>query len=179
MSAYGFEYEHAKHDGAQFLFKAAPVEVMATDGHVSGLKLVLTHVVNGKAEPVMGSEWVEPCDLVLKAVGQEKQVKLLRGLFPELVISDRGVIAHDPLTGQTNVPHLFVGGDCGNGGREVVNAVGEGKKAAHGIHVFLTGQTFGPPVQPSRLGAKQGATGSGLMAPIRAHELEEALSRKL
>ncbi len=179
MSAYGFEYEHAKHDGAQFLFKAAPVEVMATDGHVSGLKLVLTHVVNGKAEPVMGSEWVEPCDLVLKAVGQEKQVKMLRALFPELVINDRGVIAHDPLTGQTNVPHVFVGGDCGNGGREVVNAVGEGKKAAHGIHLFLTGQTFGPPVQPSRLGAKQGATGSGLLAPIRAHELEEALSRKL
>ncbi len=175
MSAYDFEYAHAKDDGAQFVFHALPVEVVATNGHVSGLKLIRTRLVGGRVEPIPGTEFVEPCDMVLKAVGQEKQVKMLRSLFPELVIDDRGVIAHDPLTGQTNVPHLFVGGDCGNGGREVVNAVGEGKKAAHGIHVFLTGRTYGPPVQPSRLGAKQGASGSGLLAPIRAHELEAAL----
>ena len=177
MSAYDFEYEHAKHDGAQFLFKAAPVEIIAVDGHVSGLKLVLTHLVNGRAEPTLGSEWIEPCDLVLKAVGQGKQVKLLTELFPSLSVDARGVIAHDPLTGRTNVPHLFTGGDCGNGGREVVNAVGEGKKAAHGIHAFLTREKAGLPVQPSRLGAKQGPTGSGLLAPIRAHELEAALKR--
>ena len=177
MSAYDFEYAHAKDDGAQFIFHALPVEVVATNGHVSGLKLIRTRLASGKIEPIPGTEFVEPCDMVLKAVGQEKQVKMLRALFPDLVIDDRGVIAHDPLTGQTNVPHLFVGGDCGNGGREVVNAVGEGKKAAHGIHLFLTGQTFGPPVQPSRLGAKQGATGSGLLSPIRAHELEAALKR--
>ena len=177
MSAYGFEYEHAKHDGAQFLFKAAPVEIIATDGHVSGLKLVLTHLVHGRAEPTLGSEWTEPCDLVLKAVGQEKQVRLLKELFPGLDIDARGVIAHDPLTGQTNVPQIFTGGDCGNGGREVVNAVGEGKKAAFGIHAFLTGQPAGPPVQPSRLGAKQGSAGSGLLAPVRAHELEAAMKK--
>lgn len=177
MSAYDFEYEHAKHDGAQFVFHAMPIEVVATNGHVSGLKLVRTRLAGGKVEPIAGTEFVEPCDLVLKAVGQEKQVKLLRTLFPDLVIDDRGVIAHDPLTGQTNVPHVFVGGDCGNGGREVVNAVGEGKKAAHGIHALLMKEVTLPPVQPSRLGAKQGAAGSGLLAPIRAHELEAALAR--
>ena len=178
MSAYGFEYEHAKHDGASFFFKAAPLEIIAADGHVSGLKLVLTHLVGGKVEPIMGSEWIEPCDLVLKAVGQEKQVKLIKDLFPSLAIDARGVITHDLLTGQTNIPHLFAGGDCGNGGREVVNAVGEGKKAAHGIHAFLTHEKVSPPVQPSRLGAKQGAAGSGLLNPIRAHELEAALTNK-
>lgn len=178
MSAYDFEYEHAKHDGAQFVFHAAPVEVIATNGHVTGLKLVRTRLANGKVEPIPGTEFVEPCDMVLKAVGQEKQVKLLRSLFPDLVIDDRGVIAHDPLNGQTNLPSIFVGGDCGNGGREVVNAVGEGKKAAHGIHAFLTKESATPPVQPSRLGAKQGAAGSGLLSPIRAHELEARLARK-
>ncbi len=178
MSAYDFEYEHAKHDGAQFLFHAAPVEIIATpDGHVAGLKLIRTRLNNGRAEPIPGTEFTEPCDLVLKAVGQEKQVKLLRELFPQLTIDDRGVIAHDRLTGQTNVPHLFTGGDCGNGGREVVNAVGEGKKAAHGLHAFLTKQAAQPPVQPSRLGAKQGASGSGLLNPIRAHELEAGLEK--
>ncbi|QYM78130.1 NAD(P)-dependent oxidoreductase [Horticoccus luteus] len=175
MSAYDFEYAHAKHDGAHFLFHAAPLEILATDGHVSGLRLVRTRLVGDRAEAIPGTEWIEPCDLVLKAVGQQKQAALLRSLFPTLALDDRGVVQRDPLTGATNLPHVFTGGDCANGGREVVNAVGEGKKAALGIHAFLTRALASLPVQPSRLGAKAGASGSGLVHPIRAHELEAAL----
>lgn len=174
MSAYDFEYEHAKHDGAAFLFHAVPVEVLATDGHVSGLKFARTRLVGGRPELIPGTEWVEPCDLVLKAVGQEKQAARLRALFPELKLDARGVIVRDPLNGATNLPHVFAGGDCANGGREVVNAVGEGKKAARGIHAFLTRDTPPLPAQPSRLGAKSGAAGAGLLQPIRVHELEAA-----
>jgi glutamate synthase (NADPH/NADH) small chain len=178
MSAYDFEYALAKTDGARFLFNVIPVEVLASAGHVIGLRLMRTRPnADGRPEPVPETEFIEPCDLVLKAVGQEKQVALLRQLFPALQIDTRGVIAANPLTGQTNVPHIFAGGDCANGGREVVNAVGEGKKAAHGIHKFLTQETATPPVQPSRLGAKQGATGAGLLSPIRAHELVEAYTQ--
>ena len=177
MSAYDFEYDHAKHDGVSFLFNTVPLEVLAHRGHVAGLRLIETRVADGRAVPMPGTEYNVQCDLVLKAVGQEKQVKLIKELFPALAVDARGVITHDLLTGQTNVPHLFAGGDCGNGGREVVNAVGEGKKAAHGIHTFLTQGQATPPVQPSRLGAKQGATGSGLLKPIRAHELEAAMKR--
>ncbi|MSU25581.1 MAG: NAD(P)-dependent oxidoreductase [Opitutus sp.] len=173
MSAYEFEYELAKADGVEFLFHTAPVEVLATDGHVCGLRLSRT-VVNaaGKAEQVPNSEFNQAFDLVLMAVGQEKQIALLKQLFPALALDARGAIQRDPLTGQTTMPHVFTGGDCANGGREVVNAVGEGKKAAHGLHAFLTQATARPPIQPSRLGAKTGATGSGLLQPIRAHELE-------
>jgi glutamate synthase (NADPH/NADH) small chain len=177
MSAYDFEYEHAKDDGAQFIFHAAPVEVVGANGHVSGVRLVRTQVTGGKVTPIPGSEWIEPCDLVLKAVGQEKQAALLRSLFPKLELDARGAVKHDRATGATSLPHVFTGGDCANGGREVVNAVGEGKKAAHGIHAFLTRQAATPPVQPSRLGAKSGPAGSGLMAPIRAHELEAAMKK--
>ena len=77
-------------------------------------------------------------------------------------------------TGQTNLPKVFTGGDCANGGREVVNAVAEGKKAARGIHVLFAGQKVSGPVQPSRLGVKDGAPmGSGFDKPIRVPELEE------
>lgn len=176
MSAYDFEYDLAKADGAHFCFHALPVEITATAGHVSGLKLVRARTVDGRAVPVPGSEFLEPCDLVLKAVGQEKQVGLLRQLFPDLAVDPRGVVPHHPLTGQTALPHVFCGGDCANGGREVVNAVGEGKKAAHGIHAYLTEQAASLPLQPSRLGAKSGAAGAGLLQPIRAHELEAALA---
>ncbi|MDB6165445.1 MAG: glutamate synthase small subunit [Lacunisphaera sp.] len=177
MSAYDFEYDHAKDDGAHFLFHSAPVEILATNGHVSGLKLIRTRLVGDRIEVLPGTEFVEPCDMILKAVGQEKQIRLLKELFPALNVDARGVVQHNPLSGQTNLPHVFVGGDCGNGGREVVNAVGEGKKAAQGIHRFLTNGQASPPVQPSRLGAKQGASGSGLLHPIRAHELEAAMNK--
>jgi dihydropyrimidine dehydrogenase (NAD+) subunit PreT len=176
MSAYHFEYDLAKEDGAHFLFHALPLEIVATNGHVTGLKLVRTRVVAGRIEPLPGSEWIEPCDLVLKAVGQEKQATLLQKLFPTLKVDAKGVVGRDPLTGATNLPHVFTGGDCANGGREVVNAVGEGKKAAHAIHTFLTRERATPLVQPSRLGAKTGNSGSGLMAPIRAPELEEEMA---
>ena len=175
MSAYEFEYELAKNDGAHFHFNTMPAEVIGEGGHVSGLRMVRTRVgKDGRAVPVPGTEFVEPCDLVLKAVGQEKQAALLRRLWPGLKVDQRGVIAHDPLSGATSLPRVFAGGDCGNGGREVVNAVGEGKKAARGIHAFLSHESAPGSMQPSRLGAPTGATGSGLERPIRVNELEEA-----
>jgi glutamate synthase (NADPH/NADH) small chain len=38
---------------------------------------------------------------------------------------------------QTNNPKYFAGGDCINGGKEVVNAAADGKRAARGIHKYL------------------------------------------
>jgi glutamate synthase (NADPH/NADH) small chain len=175
MSAYDFEYELAKADGAAFLFDTVPVEVVSRDGHVAALMLAKTAVRDGRVSVVPGSEWMLPCDLVLKAVGQEKQAGLLQSLFPGLALDARGRVKHDPATMQTNLPRVFVGGDAASGGREVVNAVAEGKKAARGIHAMIAGEKVCGPVQPSRYGMPDGATGSGFDHPIRVHELEAAL----
>jgi glutamate synthase (NADPH/NADH) small chain len=40
-------------------------------------------------------------------------------------------------TGQTSNPKYFAGGDCINGGREVVDAAADGKRAAIGIKKWL------------------------------------------
>jgi glutamate synthase (NADPH/NADH) small chain len=177
MSAYPFEYDLAKADGATFLFDTAAVEVMAEHGHVAALRLAKTAVRDGRVAVVPGTEWVEPFDLVLKAVGQEKQASLLARLFPGLTLDARGRVEHDPATMQTSLPTVFVGGDAASGGREVVNAVAEGKKAARGIHALLAGAAERGPVQPSRLGMPDGAVGSGFDAPIRVSELEAALTK--
>jgi glutamate synthase (NADPH/NADH) small chain len=178
MSAYDFEYELAKADGAGFLFHAAPVEVLGTGGHVTGLRLARTEIRDGRAAIVAGSEWDEPFDLVLKAVGQEKQAALLERLFPRLELDGKGRVRHDPATMRTSLPQVFAGGDCTSGGREVVNAVAEGKKAARGIHQALAGgAAVHGPVQASRHGVPGGPIGSGFERPIRVHELEAALKR--
>jgi glutamate synthase (NADPH/NADH) small chain len=43
----------------------------------------------------------------------------------------------NPDTMQTSNPKYFAGGDCVNGGKEVVNAAADGKKAARGIDALL------------------------------------------
>jgi glutamate synthase (NADPH/NADH) small chain len=175
MSAYHFEYELAQRDGATFYFNVLPIELLGDEaGQVCAVKLVRTETSkNGQLTLIPGSEFTEPADMVLKAVGQSKQSTWLIQNFPALRLNKRGVVEHNPATGQTSVPHLFAGGDCANGGREVVNAVGEGKKAAHGIHSFLGQSDIPTPRQPSRLGVDGDPGGSGLETPIRVHELEK------
>ncbi|MDQ3199271.1 MAG: NAD(P)-dependent oxidoreductase [Verrucomicrobiota bacterium] len=173
MSAYAFEYDLAKRDGASFLFHHAPVEVIEKDGHVAGLRLARTRFnASGSLEQIDGSEFIEPFDMILKAVGQQKQSAWLTKLFPELKMNRNGTMVRDFDSGQTSLPNVFAGGDCANGGREVVNAVGEGKKAARGIHQFFGKKNVVGPIQPSRWGISSGPFGSGLDAPIRVPELE-------
>jgi dihydropyrimidine dehydrogenase (NAD+) subunit PreT len=140
IPAYVFEHDLAKADGATFLFNAMPIEVLAHDGHVTGLRLARTERRDGRVVPLAGSEFSLPCDMLLRAVGQEKQSELLQRLFPDLALDAAGRVVHDPQTMQTSLPQLFVGGDCASGGREVVYAVADGKRAARGIHLMLAGE---------------------------------------
>src|SRR2546422_5526993 len=126
MPAYHFEQEMAKTDGCEFLFHVVPVEIQSAAGHVTGLKLVRTASTNGKLKILPGTEFVEPFDMIIKAIGEQKQATLLKKLFPALELDQHGVVVRNRDTGQTNLPRVFTGGDCANGGQEVVNAVAEG-----------------------------------------------------
>lgn len=173
MSAYEFEQELAKTDGAEFAFNMVPLEILPDNmGHVGGLKLARTVSQNGKLTMLPGSEFVEPFDMIIKSIGEQKQIELLKKLFPRLELDKRGVVVYNRQTGQSNLPNVFTGGDCANGGREVVNAVAEGKKAARGIHAFFSGQKVPGLIQPSRRGVKGDPIGSGFDRPIRVPELE-------
>jgi len=162
MSAYKFEYELAKADGAQFIFDAVPLGIVGEHGHVTGLRLARARPNSTGAPDILpGTGWFQPFDMVLLAVGQEPPNAALRRLFPDLEFSARGAIRCDPATGQTNLPRIFAGGDCANGGREVVHAVAEGKRAARGMHTMFGGGAIAGPTQPSRLGVTNGSSGAG------------------
>ena len=68
------------------------------------------------------------CDLVVPAIGQSPLTELLQELRG-VEVRDGRIVA-DRETGQTGNPRYFAGGDCVNGGREVVDAVAGGKRAA-------------------------------------------------
>lgn len=163
MSAYGFEYALAKSERCEFMFQVAPVEILETNNHVSGIRLAKT---DSNAQPITGSEFTVNCDHVIKALGQTKMEKTLLEWFPELKLGAGGKIEVDPLTQETSIPGVYAGGDAANGGAEVVNAVAEGKRAALHLHQTFTGEAVTPPTQTTRYGIEP-PFGSGFYEPVR------------
>ena len=53
-------------------------------------------------------------------------------------MTDWGTIVVDKETMQTSIPELFAGGDIVRGGATVILAMGDGRKAAAGIHQYLS-----------------------------------------
>jgi glutamate synthase (NADPH/NADH) small chain len=72
--------------------------------------------------------------MVVKALGQKKLAFLREIPGMEL---DQGRVVVNRDTMQSSNPRYFAGGDCVNGGAEVVDAVAHGKRAARGIHLAL------------------------------------------
>ena len=136
MGAYEFEYDLAKGVGVQSLFNAAPLEIVGSDA-VAGVRFVRTAVVNNHVQQVSDSEFIVPCDMVIKATGQAKQLDFLR-LIAGLEVDSSGRVVANAHTGQTTNPRYFTSGDARNGGAEVVNAAAEAKAAARGIHAYLS-----------------------------------------
>lgn len=136
MGAYEFEYDLAKGVGVKGVFNAQPVAVVGDD-KVEGVQLIRTEVVDGRVRNIEGSEFVVPCQMVILATGQEKQVGFL-GQIEGLELDRKGRISVNEQQQTTN-PKYFAAGDATNGGAEVVNAAAEGKVAAQGIHQFITG----------------------------------------
>jgi dihydropyrimidine dehydrogenase (NAD+) subunit PreT len=132
MSAFAFEYEHARLEGVKFLWHVQPTRIPGRSA-VEGLELItLAASADGSIVPQPGSEFSLPADLVVLAIGQANQTSL-----SEKLQLQRGRIVIDRATGQTSVPNYFSGGDCTNGGREVVDAVADGKRAGIGIAAWL------------------------------------------
>jgi glutamate synthase (NADPH/NADH) small chain len=77
--------------------------------------------------------------MIITAVGQTTERSFLSEI--QNLKLEKGTVWVNPETYQTSNPRFFAGGDCVNGGKEVVNAAADGKKAAHGIHNFLTSGT--------------------------------------
>ena len=137
MSAFAFEYEHAKQEGVKFLWHVAPVELTGTK-HVHGLELAhMETSEDGSLVPNPFENFTLDVELVVLAIGQSTHTDSLLG---DRVQLERGRILIDRATGQTSNARYFAGGDCTNGGREVVDAVADGKRAGIGIATWLEGR---------------------------------------
>jgi dihydropyrimidine dehydrogenase (NAD+) subunit PreT len=131
ISAFDFEYEHAKQEGVQFLWRRQPLAVRPDAHGRLLLDTVQVHQVDRTLLPIPDSHYTIACDLLVPAIGQSPLAQLLEQLRG-VGVRD-GHIEADPATGRTASSRYFAAGDCVNGGREVVDAVAGGKRAALAI----------------------------------------------
>jgi dihydropyrimidine dehydrogenase (NAD+) subunit PreT len=131
------ELDIAMLDGCKIIWLASPKEIKGTGGKVNELVCSIMKLgepdTSGRRSPVdTGQTFSLDVDMVIKAAGQMP----FRNLIEKFKIqSSRGKI--DIKETATNITGVFAGGDCVNGGKEVVDAVQAGKDGAKAILSFL------------------------------------------
>ena len=131
MSGYAHEWTAALAEGAHAEWRAVAT---AIEGRQRAERVRCVRVDENK-RPISGSDFVVEADLVLLAIGQSKLGAMLAGL-PGITV-ESGRIRTDA-HGFTGRARWYAGGDCTNGGKEVVNAAAEGKRAAHAIDAAIS-----------------------------------------
>lgn len=135
MSAYEHEISSGRVDGVSVVTARIPTKVVRNEsGRVIALRVARTE--NKRA--VAGTEEDLPADVVVVATGQSRLTDLARA-FAGVELDARGRVVVDTATYRTGNPKVWSGGDCVNGGKEVVNAVAEARVAARSMHAFLVG----------------------------------------
>ncbi|MBO9204970.1 MULTISPECIES: NAD(P)-dependent oxidoreductase [Niastella] len=132
------ELDIAKLDGCSIIWLAAPAMIKGAHGKATQLVCNTMQLgepdASGRRSPVeSGETFTLDVDMIIKAAGQIP--------FVELVNNNQLKHAHGKvvtqMNGSTNIPGVFAGGDCVNGGKEVVDAVQDGKLGARAILEYL------------------------------------------
>ena len=130
--------EQAAEEGVAFATNTACVRVLGGGGAVTGAVLCdarLARDAGGRVVPelVPGTEREVSCDTVLVAIGQGQELDWLPGGYV-----DRGLLVTGPHHQVSGA--VYAGGDAARGPSMVVDALGDGKRAAAAIAARLAGR---------------------------------------
>jgi glutamate synthase (NADPH/NADH) small chain len=131
MSATEWEVNLARINGVNIHLWAAPNSIKG-QGHVKAVEFNKTKIKHNKLVN-SGQSYQIKADRVLKAIGQKLKSADLIGIEThrgKIVVNDRY---------QTSVSGIYAGGDAISSGEDLtVQAVEDGKQAAHAIDAALT-----------------------------------------
>ncbi len=128
------ELNLAKLDGCTIIWLASPKEIRGENGQVKQLVCNIMELGvpdnSGRRSPVeTGETIILNVDMVIKAAGQMPYEALVSGSQLNHWYGKIAINEHC----ETTIPGVFAGGDCVNGGKEVVDAVQAGKDGARAI----------------------------------------------
>ncbi|HTR23668.1 MAG TPA: NADPH-dependent glutamate synthase [Terriglobales bacterium] len=138
------EVKHAKEEGVQFQTLTAPLEFLDDGkGWLTGARCQKMELgepdSSGRRRPIPipGSEYVVPLSVAVMAIGTTAN-PIIQTTTPGLATTKKGYIQADETNQKTSRKGVFAGGDIVTGGATVILAMGAGRRAAAGIHQYLT-----------------------------------------
>jgi NAD-dependent dihydropyrimidine dehydrogenase PreA subunit len=143
MPAHEFEIEEAEVEGIEILHRLGPKRILGTE-RVEGLETLDVSSVfdpDGRFNPRFyeNTEKQITCDSVILAIGQAPDLSWL-GPDDGIDVSPRGTIAVDRDSLATSAAGVYAGGDVAFGPRNLIDAIGDGRRAAASIHRLLSGE---------------------------------------
>ena len=137
------EVAHAEEEGVEFVWMAAPTEVLGSSGKANGVRAVRMHLgvadSSGRQapQPIEGSDFTLAADMVIKALGFDPED--IPALFgePGLAVTRWGTLVADPVSAMTTLDGVFAAGDIVRGASLVVWAIKDGRDAAQSIDRHL------------------------------------------
>lgn len=137
------EIHHAREEGVEFHLLQTPINIIPDDrGWVKQLEILKMELgepdSSGRRRPVPveGSEFIMDVDVVVMAIGNSPN-PLIPQSVPDLEVERWGGIIVNEATGQTSMQGVFAGGDIVLGAATVILAMGEGRRAARAMDVFM------------------------------------------
>ncbi|MCD8221248.1 MAG: NADPH-dependent glutamate synthase [Clostridiales bacterium] len=138
------EVHHAKEEGIVFDLLRNPVEILSDEkGWVKGMVIRKMELgepdASGRRRPVEvpGSDYTIEVDTVIMSLGTSPN-PLISSTTEGLETNRRKCIVAEESNGQTSREGVFAGGDAVTGAATVILAMEAGKKAAAGIHEYLS-----------------------------------------
>lgn len=138
------EVHHAEQEGVKFEFLTLPTAYEGDDAgrvtKLSGIRMKLGEPDESgrrKPIPVPDSEFEMGVDTVIVAIGNSPN-PLIPQTTPDISTSRKGTILVNEETMETTKKGVFAGGDIVSGAATVILAMGQGKRAARGIHQYLS-----------------------------------------
>jgi glutamate synthase (NADPH) small chain len=137
------EIFEAKREGIRIRGLRTPVGIeVDADGRLTGVRFMQNRLGGWReagrrqAIPIPGSEFVEPCDTLLIAIGQ----KTVHDFLDVAVELDRWNNVRIGEDGMTSVRGLFAAGDYVTGPTTVIEAIGHGRRNAARVDAWLMGE---------------------------------------
>jgi glutamate synthase (NADPH/NADH) small chain len=132
------EVANAEEEGVVFEWLTSPKGFTGGD-RVAGVRAVRMRLgaadVTGRQAPqeVAGSDFTEPCELAIKALGFEPEELPRLWECEELAVTRWGTVKADFRTHETSLPGVYAVGDIVRGASLVVWAIRDGREAADAI----------------------------------------------
>lgn len=132
------ETQNAEEEGVEFVWLSAP-KGFTGDDTVTGVKVQRMRLgaadATGRQAPeeILGSEYTEGADLVIKALGFEPEDLPVMWDTPELEVTRWGTVSTNFVTFETSLPGVYAAGDIVRGASLVVWAIKDGRDAADSI----------------------------------------------